>query len=57
MAHPEFNQAVHAARGVMFDLDGQSRPAAKKDQGADEFLPTPVVARLLTPGDVGPGAR
>jgi 4-nitrophenyl phosphatase len=22
MAYPEFNQAVHAARGVMFDLDG-----------------------------------
>jgi hypothetical protein len=52
--------AIHAALGrypaVAFDLDGQRR-TDPKDKGADQFLPgTTVVARPLTPADVGPKA-
>lgn len=52
--------AIDTAEGdfpwVMFDLDGQPRPATKKDKGADEVLSGPAVARLLSPSDVGPAA-
>ena len=35
-------------------MDGQPRDAAK-DKGADELSSAPVIAKLLTVGDVGPG--
>ena len=40
---------------VTNDMDGQPRDAIF-DIGADEFSPAPVVARILTPSDVGPFA-
>lgn len=52
--------ALGAAKGdfsaVTVDLDGQPRPA-KKSIGADEPGDAPVVARLLTPSEVGPAAK
>ena len=49
--------AIAAAVGefpfVKVDLDGQPRPE-KKSKGADEISEAPVVARVLTPADVGP---
>jgi poly(beta-D-mannuronate) lyase len=41
---------------VQVDMEGQSR-SGKLDTGADEFSVAPVVARILTPADVGPMAR
>jgi hypothetical protein len=35
-------------------MDGQPR-TSPKDKGADEVSTAPVTAKLLTPGDVGPG--
>lgn len=53
---PAIDSAVGKYPAVAFDLDGQPR-AEPKDKGADEFLPgKPVVARPLTPDDVGPKA-
>ncbi|MBL9199124.1 MAG: polysaccharide lyase 6 family protein [Opitutaceae bacterium] len=52
--------AIDAAKGdhplVSVDFEGQPRDGAK-DVGADEFSPAPVVARLLTPADVGPQSK
>ena len=49
--------AIASASGefpmVKIDLDGQPRPE-KKSRGADEIGAEPAVARVLTPGDVGP---
>jgi poly(beta-D-mannuronate) lyase len=51
---PAIDAAVGKFSAVTFDLDGQPR-TDPKDVGADEFLPgAPVVARMLTPADVGP---
>lgn len=41
---------------VTVDQDGQARPDATMDKGADEFSTATVTARLLTTGDVGPFA-
>jgi hypothetical protein len=41
---------------VQVDMEGQSR-SGKLDTGADEFSAAAVVARILTPADVGPMAR
>jgi len=41
---------------VQVDQDGQPREG-KKDIGADEFSTAPVVARPLTPADVGPASK
>lgn len=41
---------------VTVDFDGQPR-TQRMDRGADEISDAPVVARLLTPEDVGPAAR
>jgi poly(beta-D-mannuronate) lyase len=54
---PALDSAVGDYSAVTFDLDGQARPGTKKDKGADEFLTTPVVARLLSASDVGPAKR
>ena len=52
--------AIDSATGdyafAAFDQDGQPR-AGKKDKGADEFSTAPVIARPLTPSDVGPASR
>jgi len=52
--------AIDSATGdyafVTVDQDGQPR-SGKKDQGADEFSTAPLVARLLTPADVGPASK
>jgi poly(beta-D-mannuronate) lyase len=52
---PAIAAAVGEFPGVTFDLDGQPRPA-RKSLGADEPSAAPVVARLLTPADVGPAS-
>lgn len=53
---PVIAAALGAFEMVTVDQDGQPRPAAKS-QGADEVSTAPVVARMLSPGDVGPGAK
>lgn len=53
---PAIDSAVGDFPAVAFDMDGQPRPAAGKDVGADEFSTVPVVARILTVDDVGPGS-
>jgi Chondroitinase B len=50
---PAIDSAVGSYLDVLFDMDGQSRPAAP-DKGADEVSGDAVVAHLLTPADVGP---
>jgi poly(beta-D-mannuronate) lyase len=52
---PAIDAAVGDFPAVSVDLDGQPR-VGKKDQGADEASSAPVIARLLTPADVGPAA-
>ncbi len=56
----EGSPAIDAAKGdftaVAVDFEGQTREGAK-DIGADEFSAAPVVAKLLTPADVGPQAK
>jgi len=53
------NPALQAAPGsfplVIFDLDGQPR-SDPKTVGADQISTAPVVARSLSPADVGPHA-
>jgi poly(beta-D-mannuronate) lyase len=53
---PVIDSAVGAYPAVIVDMDGQPRTIAK-DKGADEASDKPVVARMLTPADVGPGAK
>ncbi len=52
--------ALGAAKGdyakVDVDQDGQPRPASKAI-GADELSTAPVIARMLSPADVGPAAK
>lgn len=52
--------AIDAAEGdfgfAAADQDGQAR-SGKKDRGADEFSTAPVIARPLTPADVGPASK
>lgn len=50
---PAIDSAVGSYLDVLFDMDGQSRPAAM-DKGADEVSSGPIVAHLLTTADVGP---
>ena len=50
---PAINSAVGSYPNVLFDMDGQPR-SALLDKGADEVSSDPIVARLLTPADVGP---
>jgi poly(beta-D-mannuronate) lyase len=53
---PAIGAATGDFPGANVDMDGQPRPA-KKSIGADEPGDAPIVARLLTPADVGPAAR
>lgn len=53
---PAIDAAVGEFRGVVADIDGQSR-GEKKDIGADEVSTEATSARLLTPADVGPSAH
>jgi hypothetical protein len=53
---PAINSAVGDYPAVIFDFDGQPR-SGEKDKGADEFSEEPVVARILSPQDVGPNAK
>ena len=53
---PAIDAATGDYPGVIADLDGQPR-SEKKDKGADELSTEPVIARLLTPEDVGPKAK
>ena len=53
---PAIDSAIGGYPAVIVDLDGQPRTIAK-DKGADELSDRPVVARMLTPADVGPGAK
>ena len=52
--------AIDSATGdfpfVAVDQDGQPR-SGKKDRGADEFSTAPILARLLTPAEVGPASK
>ncbi len=50
---PAIDSAVGSYANVLFDMDGQLRPAAM-DHGADEVSGNAIVARMLTPADVGP---
>ena len=43
--------------GIAFDMDGQRRSDKKMDAGADEISDSPIKARILSAGDVGPGVR
>ena len=52
---PAIGAAVGSYPYVTVDMDGQPRDAAP-DAGADEFSAAPVLARLLTPEEVGPFA-
>jgi poly(beta-D-mannuronate) lyase len=52
-ASPAIDAATGTFPAAKFDFDGQLRTIAK-DIGADEFWDAPVVARILTPADVGP---
>ncbi len=51
---PAIGSAVGTFPAAVVDMDGQPRDAAK-DKGADELSSAPVIAKLLTVGDVGPG--
>jgi poly(beta-D-mannuronate) lyase len=51
---PVIDAAVGHYPGVRGDLDGQTRPGAGRDVGADEVMTAPVSRRPLRPGDVGP---
>jgi hypothetical protein len=51
---PAIGSAVGDYPFVTVDQDGQVRDSFK-DKGADEFSSGQIVARLLTPADVGPG--
>ena len=53
---PAIEAAVGMFPAVTVDLDGQPR-ADKKDKGADEFSSEPIIARILSPNDVGPNAK
>ena len=48
---PAIDSAVGDYAAVTVDMDGQPR-TAPKDKGADEISADPIVARLLTPGDI-----
>jgi Chondroitinase B len=50
---PAIDSAVGSYLDLLWDMDGQLRPAAM-DIGADERSGDPIVARLLTTADVGP---
>jgi hypothetical protein len=52
---PAIGAAVGSYPFVTVDMDGQPRDGAP-DTGADEFSAAPVVAKRLTPEDVGPFA-
>jgi poly(beta-D-mannuronate) lyase len=52
---PAIDSAVGSFPFVTVDLDGQPR-LEPRDKGADEFSSAPVVARVLSPTDVGPNA-
>ncbi|HEY8151037.1 MAG TPA: chondroitinase-B domain-containing protein [Vicinamibacteria bacterium] len=51
---PAIGSAVGSYSAVTVDMDGQPRDAAK-DKGADELSPAPIIAKILTVSDVGPG--
>jgi len=53
---PAIDAATAAFEVVGFDIDGQPR-IDPKDVGADESSNEPVMARPLTPADVGPGSE
>jgi poly(beta-D-mannuronate) lyase len=53
---PAIDSAVGDYAFVTSDQDGQPR-SGKKDRGADEFSSERVVARPLTPADVGPRSQ
>jgi hypothetical protein len=53
---PAIDSAAGDFPSVTWDLDGQPR-SEKKDKGADELSSEPVLAKLLTPEDVGPKAK
>ncbi len=61
-SHARFTRNTFRCTGVgaylksTVDMDGQPRPH-KKSIGADEPDPAPVIARLLTPAEVGPAAK
>jgi poly(beta-D-mannuronate) lyase len=52
---PAMGAGVGSFPKVTVDIDGQPRPE-KKTKGANELSSAPVVARLLSPKDVGPAA-
>jgi Chondroitinase B/HYR domain len=51
---PAIGAAVGSYPAVTVDMDGQPRDAAK-DKGADELSSAPIIAKILTVSDVGPG--
>jgi poly(beta-D-mannuronate) lyase len=53
---PAINAATGASPSPALDMDGQSR-GGDPDVGADEVGDGPVVAHLLSDGDVGPDAK
>ena len=51
---PAIGSAVGSFPAAVVDMDGQPRDAAK-DKGADELSSAPIIAKILTVSDVGPG--
>ena len=53
---PAVGKGVGAYELVKVDMDGQPRPAEKRDVGADQLSKEAPLNRPLTPQDVGPNA-
>lgn len=53
---PVIDSADGTYEMVTVDQDGQPR-LAQKDKGADELTSEPATAKILSPSDVGPGAK
>ena len=52
---PAIGKAVGSFPMVTVDMDGQPRGVIK-DVGADQFSTAPILAKILTPTDVGPNS-
>jgi poly(beta-D-mannuronate) lyase len=52
MGSPAIGAAANVYRGITTDMDGQLR-AQPLDAGADQLSTKPVIARILSPADVG----
>ena len=51
---PAIGAATGSYPNITVDMDGQSRPTAGKDIGADQYSGSSAAMRFLTPSDTGP---